>query len=209
MASRQQQIALAQNLPRRLLNFFRKYPPPPQVISAHFGASSIAAGPAPSTPTPTTEAGVSAPPSDTAVATTETSTVAAASEPVDPRTIDLGYHNPFLPKKIHTTGKWQGPRYGLREQADLCKMARKYGVEDLLPWSRKKSGERERRRMEQGLRVKGTGVGERVKGKKWERTLRPRLETRKKAMLEMPQLIEYWKSRGHGKFLPKKMWPKK
>lgn len=64
---------------------------------------------------------------------------------------------------------------------------------DLLPWTIKKPGEKEKRRIERGLQVKGTGVGEKVKGKHWERTLKGRLEMRRRAMLEMPQLIQEWK----------------
>lgn len=83
--------------------------------------------------------------------------------------------------------------YGLRKQADLVKLAAKHGVVDLLPHTIKKPGEKEKRRVERGLMVKGTGVGQRVKGKKWERTLKGRLQERKKAMLDMPRLIQEWK----------------
>ncbi|KAL1624925.1 hypothetical protein SLS54_003649 [Diplodia seriata] len=72
-------------------------------------------------------------------------------------------------------------------------MAAKYGVEELLPHSIKKSGERARRREEQGLRVKGTGVGQKVKGKAWERGLKSKLEERRQAMLQMPEMIQTWK----------------
>jgi len=54
------------------------------------------------------------------------------------------------------------------------KLARQHGVEDLMPFSVKSSAERLRRREENGLRVKGTGVGERVKGKESERQLKSR-----------------------------------
>jgi large subunit ribosomal protein L25 len=172
-AQRAQQIALARTLPPRLLTFFRKFPPP-----AILQATSIAAkDPAASTATTT----------ETATATTEPSSTAVSQSP------NLPYANPFLPTKNFRTGTWRGPIYGLRQQADLCKLAREHGVEDLLPHSIKKSGERERRRLERGLRVKGTGVGERVKGHAWERTLRPKLEKRKEAMLKMPEMVEQWK----------------
>lgn len=72
-------------------------------------------------------------------------------------------------------------------------MARANGVEELLPFTVKGTEARIRRREELGLRVKGTGVGQKVKGKGWERTMKGRLEKRKKAMLEMPQLIQSWK----------------
>lgn len=72
-------------------------------------------------------------------------------------------------------------------------MARTNGVEDLLPYTVKGTEERLTRRQEQGLRVKGTGVGQKVKGKVWERTQKGRLEKRRQAMLGMPKLVQTWK----------------
>ena len=66
-------------------------------------------------------------------------------------------------------------------------------MQELLPFSTKALEERTRKREEFGLRVKGTGVGQRVKGKWWERNIRGRLEKRRQAMLEMPQMIQTWK----------------
>lgn len=54
------------------------------------------------------------------------------------------------------------------------KLAREYGVEELLPFTVKGTEERLRRRLENGLRVRGTGYGQHVKGKKSERTMRVR-----------------------------------
>jgi large subunit ribosomal protein L25 len=54
------------------------------------------------------------------------------------------------------------------------KLARQHGVEELLPFTVKGTAERVRRRVENGLRVKGTGIGQRVKGKESERTLKAR-----------------------------------
>jgi large subunit ribosomal protein L25 len=54
------------------------------------------------------------------------------------------------------------------------KLARQHGVEELLPHSVKSTTEKLRRREQNGLRVKGTGVGQKVKGKEWERTLKGR-----------------------------------
>jgi len=85
-------------------------------------------------------------------------------------------------------------------------MARLHGVEELLPWSSKLSWVREQKKMEGGLRVKGTGEGQRVKGKYWERTMKARLEVRREAMRRMPELINEWKRRGHGRGWKK--WPK-
>ncbi|PMD40089.1 hypothetical protein L207DRAFT_428339 [Hyaloscypha variabilis F] len=109
-------------------------------------------------------------------------------------------------QKHPVTGKWHDPVFSLRRQAELVKLARQHGVEELLPYTVKGTEERLRRRAENGLRVKGTGVGQRVKGKESERTLKGRLEKRRQAMLEMPQMIQTWKERGHGRGWKK--WPK-
>lgn len=47
-------------------------------------------------------------------------------------------------------------------------------MESLLPMSVKSTEYRLQRRMENGLRVKGTGIGQRVKGKESERTMKGR-----------------------------------
>lgn len=47
--------------------------------------------------------------------------------------------------------------------------------------------------LEKGLRIKGTGIGERVKGHKWERQMKTKIDDRKKAMEEMPEMIRLWK----------------
>ena len=83
--------------------------------------------------------------------------------------------------------------YGLRKQADLCKLARKYGVEDLLPWSRKKLAVKRARKEQLGVRVKGTGVGQRVKGHIQERSMQSKMDARRDAMLKMPEMIREWK----------------
>lgn len=72
-------------------------------------------------------------------------------------------------------------------------MARANGVEELLPYTTKGTEVRLQRRVEHGLRVKGTGVGQKVKGKLWERTMKGRLEKRRQAMLGMPKLVQQWK----------------
>ncbi|CRG90136.1 hypothetical protein PISL3812_07177 [Talaromyces islandicus] len=115
------------------------------------------------------------------------------------------YPNPFLPTKHGK--KWWGPKYSLRMQADLVKLAKKHGVEELLPIGRKSTIFNETRRMERGLAIKGTGIGQKVKGHKWERLMETKLEERRKAMMEMPELIRLWKQRGHGRGWKK--WPKR
>ena len=93
----------------------------------------------------------------------------------DPETHKTAYQeespNPFMPTKHPITGKWHNPKYSLRRQAELVKLAQENGVEELLPFTRKLNEEKLRKRVELGLRVKGTGVGEKVKGHKHERTL--------------------------------------
>lgn len=77
--------------------------------------------------------------------------------------------NPFLPKKHSATGKTHDPVFSLRRQADLVKVAREHGVEELLPYTPKKTEEQLKHRVKYGLRVKGTGVDQKVKGKIHER----------------------------------------
>lgn len=79
--------------------------------------------------------------------------------------------NPFLPHKHPATGKWQEPEFSLRRQAELVKLAREAGIEELLPFTHKGTEERIRKRVEEGLQVKGTGVGQKVKGHLHERML--------------------------------------
>jgi large subunit ribosomal protein L25 len=179
----QQTIEIAKALPPRLIRFFQRYPPPqlfPKITT------SIA------TPPPSEAASTTTPTSDPVAPVAEVSstdaTSAAAADPAN-----LPFPNPFLPTKNFATGRWHGPVYGLRKQADLVKLAQQHGVVDLLPWTIKKPGEKEARRIERGLQVKGTGEGQKVKGKLWERTMKGRLEMRRQAMLNMPALIQEWK----------------
>ncbi|KAI9756590.1 MAG: hypothetical protein M4579_003767 [Chaenotheca gracillima] len=180
MAAQKQYVELAQSLPRQLSRFFARWPPqglqqnaqatrPPTIPG---GVVTTASNTSPSDPNAPTEEVSTSPPS---------------------------FPNPFMPQKHPATGRWHGPVFSLRRQADLVKLARNHGVEELLPYTKKKTGEKLKRREESGLRVKGTGVGERVKGKIWERTLKSRLEKRRQAMLQMPKMIQTWKQRGHGR----------
>ncbi|KAM7207052.1 hypothetical protein V8F33_000151 [Rhypophila sp. PSN 637] len=93
----------------------------------------------------------------------------------DPEKSKTGYQqdtpNPFLAQKHPVTGRWHDPKYSLRRQAELVKIAREHGIEELLPYTPKKTEERIKKRVELGLRVKGTGVGQKVKGHKHERQL--------------------------------------
>lgn len=77
--------------------------------------------------------------------------------------------NPFIFVKNPATGKWQNPVYSQRRQAQLVQMARDSGVEELLPMTKKGTEYKLAHRVEHGLRVKGTGVGQKVKGHIHER----------------------------------------
>ncbi|KAI1168773.1 hypothetical protein F5B18DRAFT_646552 [Nemania serpens] len=104
--------------------------------------------------------------------------------------------NPFLPHKHPVTGKWHDPEFSLRRQAELVKLAREGGVEELLPFTSKGTEERIRHRVEHGLRVRGTGVGQSVKGHLHERMLATKMEKRREAMLGMPRLVREWRKAG-------------
>ena len=171
MAATETYVKLAQSLPPRLIRFFTRYPP------ASVQRSSIA------TTLTTSLSTSSSDPSTDQVENT------ISTEPPKPaRTL-----NPFKPRKHPVTGSWHGPVFSLRQQADLVKLARNHGVEELLPHTVKKTEERLKRREQHGLRVRGTGEGQKVKGKAQERTLKARLDRRKQAMLQMPAMIQQWK----------------
>ncbi|PYH79407.1 hypothetical protein BO82DRAFT_356374 [Aspergillus uvarum CBS 121591] len=234
MATPQAASSLASRLPTRLRNFFARYPPqiysttvrPPVTIPKPFALAQAAAGAALNTTTTTTTTTTSSTSSSSNTPVTDAIAASHLPSPYTPNREAKGYQppdhkysdallwkgpkgrlNPFLPRKLGER-KWEGPRISLRRQAELVKLAREFGVEELLPPSRKSAEYKEARRAEnQGLAVKGTGVGQKVKGHKWERTMEARLEDRRKAMLEMPEMVRLWKQRGHGRGW--KQWPKK
>ncbi|KXT09089.1 hypothetical protein AC579_5296 [Pseudocercospora musae] len=200
-------VRLAQRLPPRLLNFFKKYPPPQLRIGTA----------APKTSIPTAESGTETITVAENTSSSDPNVGASTSEvPIEPSSdakiqsspLDTSkrFHNPFLPWKNPKTGNWHGPAISLRRQADLFKLARAHNVLPLMPLSSKHPEVKEQKRIENGLRVQGTGVGKKVKGKLWERQLRGKLEERRKAMEGMPEMIKQWKERGHGRGWKK--WPK-
>jgi large subunit ribosomal protein L25 len=163
-------VQLARSLPPRLLRFFARYGPP----LAQPGTSY------------TITTALNTPSSDPNASQEEFSSAVPASDLAE-------YQNPFRNTKHPMSGKWHDPKFSLRRQAELVKLAREHGVEELLPFTTKSPEEKLRRRQEQGLRVRGTGVGQKVKGKWWERTQKNRLEQRRQAMLGMPAMIQQWK----------------
>jgi large subunit ribosomal protein L25 len=192
-------------LPKRLVNFFTKYPPK-RYGAKYTGASYPLVGSIRQTieeqatsalaqATPEIQIASNTYSEDPNAPAIEASSTIPAAVPKTPK----GPQNPFLPTKNYTTGKWRGPALGLRIQADLVKLAKAHGVEALLPPGRKSTAFKEQRVLEQGLRVRGTGEGQKVKGHKWERQLPAKLDVRRKAMDNMPEMIREWQQRGHGR----------
>ncbi|KAI9890010.1 MAG: hypothetical protein M1814_004526 [Vezdaea aestivalis] len=177
----------------RLAQLFARYPSPvllAAVKSASQPPSADPSRPAQPSSTPQLEASTGA---DDTISTS----------PIPLPSSDSKYQSPFYPRWHPITKRFMGPVYSLRRQADLFKLARRQGVDELLPDSKKNPTTRTRLRQERGLRVRGTGEGQRPKGKKWERTMDDRLEKRRKAMENMPRLIETWKTQGHGRYMRK------
>ncbi|KAI9733196.1 MAG: hypothetical protein M1818_007314 [Claussenomyces sp. TS43310] len=156
MASTPRNIKLAEALPPRLIRFLARYPPqailqPSQSLPRVYESSSTVSSTSSSVPD------------------------APITEHIVPST--NGFRrgpNPFKTTKHLVTGRWHDPIFSLRRQADLVKLAREHGVEELLPPTVKGTAERLRRREENGLQVKGTGIGQKVKGKAWERSMKSR-----------------------------------
>lgn len=192
----EQHIRLAQQLHPRLLRLFTKYPPAP-IATASSAISSTQ-----QSETITIAENTSSSDPNIGASTTQIATPTAELQTQQPS------RNPFLPFRNPRTGNWQSPQISLRRQAELFKLARAYDVLPLMPISPKHPEVKEQKRIENGLRVQGTGVGKKVKGKAWERTMRGRLEERRRAMEGMPEMIREWKERGHGRGLPKGKWPK-
>jgi large subunit ribosomal protein L25 len=163
------QLELVERLPPFLLRFFQKFPPRDSITRLSQPPVPVAAaenGKAPAWPN---------------------NRHVTSSHPL----LDPSY-NPFLPWLNPATGRWRPPMYSLRKQALICKTAKQYGLEELVPWSLKKSAVIEERKAK-GSMVKGTGVGQRPKGHIQERHMAAKLEERKQAMLKMPEMIREWK----------------
>jgi len=54
-------------------------------------------------------------------------------------TVFLPFQNPFKPSRDPRSGRFLGPRYSLRRQADIIKLGIRFGVAELLPPSAKMS----------------------------------------------------------------------
>lgn len=188
-------IRLAQSLHPRLLGFFKRFPPP-----------QLAASPPPST-APIEIADNTSPSDPNASATTEVPSVSPNEWPLNNEGVK---RNPFLPFKNPQTGNWHPPHYSLRRQAELFKLAKAHHVLPLMPRSPKHPDIREQKSLDRALWAAKTGLlpisGKKAKGHWWERSLRGRMEERRKAMENMPELIRQWKERGHGRGWKK--WPR-
>lgn len=100
-----------------------------------------------------------------------------------PSTIDDVNLNPFLPNKNPETGKWHGAKFSLRRSSDLFKMARKFGIEDMLP-TIPKSFYQDKYDNKNWMK----GVLKQKKHK-WERELPEKLAAREKAIAGMDEII--------------------
>lgn len=115
-------------LPTRLLNFFIRYPPRNPSVRTIYSQDDKSISIAQKL-----HDFESIPASLHSPVITETHN--SSGKPVP--TVLLPFQNPFKPHRDPRTGKLHGPRYSLRRQADLIKLAIRFGVADLLPPSAK------------------------------------------------------------------------
>lgn len=101
-----------------------------------------------------------------------------------PSTIVDPEMNPFLPNKNSETGRWHGSKYSLRRSADLFKMARKFGIQDLLPPLPHKKFYEDKYQQKNWMRGVLT-----QKKQKWEREFPDKLKKREEAMAKMDETI--------------------
>lgn len=101
-----------------------------------------------------------------------------------PTTLDQPDVNPFLPTKNPETGRWRGAEYLLRRSADLFKLARKFGLEDLLPPVPQRKFYEDKYNNKNWM--KGVLNPKRAK---WERELPAKLKQREEAIANMDATI--------------------
>ncbi|CAK7895722.1 54S ribosomal protein L25, mitochondrial [[Candida] anglica] len=104
-----------------------------------------------------------------------------ASKPSETTSADV---NPFLPTKNPVSGRWSGPKYSLRRSADLYKLARKFGIEELLPPIPQKkfySDKYENKNWMEGVLQPRLA--------KWEKELPEKLKQREEAIANMDATI--------------------
>lgn len=91
--------------------------------------------------------------------------------------------NPFLRAQNPITGKWYKPKYSSRRSAVLYKLAKKFGIQDLLPVRAKKLHEERYYNIQLLEGVRNPRLH------KWEHDLPKKLEERKKALENMDNII--------------------
>ncbi|CAH2356053.1 54S ribosomal protein L25, mitochondrial [[Candida] railenensis] len=101
-----------------------------------------------------------------------------------PTTLDQADVNPFLPTKNPDTGRWRGAEYSLRRSADLYKLAKKFGIHELLPPIPQKRFHEDKYYNKNWMR----GVLN-PKKPKWERELPEKLRKREEALANMDETI--------------------
>lgn len=92
--------------------------------------------------------------------------------------------NPFLPTKNPESGRWRGAQYSLRRSADLFKLAKKFGLQDLLPPIPQKKFHEDKYNDKNWM--KGVLNPKRAK---WERELPEKLKKREEAIANMDETI--------------------
>lgn len=92
--------------------------------------------------------------------------------------------NPFMANKNPESGKWHSAKVSLRTSSDLYKMARKFGIEEMLPPSPKRFYEKKYYDQKKWMR----GVLSQKK-QKWERELDDKLKAREEALANMDETI--------------------
>jgi large subunit ribosomal protein L25 len=97
-------------------------------------------------------------------------------------TVFIPFQNPFKPSRDPRTGKFHGPRYSLRRQADLIKLALRFGVADLLPPSEKMD------RLLYGKKRPMAGTLQ-PKGTREERTRREYVEKKRESLEEALRVV--------------------
>ncbi|KAK9458060.1 hypothetical protein V1511DRAFT_491625 [Dipodascopsis uninucleata] len=116
---------------------------------------------------------------------------------------DAPDRNPFLPARHPVTKKLHDPAVSLRRQSDLFKLAREYGLENLLPPLTKRFG------LEK-FTAKPVMKGVKApKGAKHERTAKERLEIREAAIANADEIILKAKGKRYRRILERKKLPPK
>ena len=110
------------------------------------------------------------------------STITTTSLGAPIQSVFLPFQNPFKPHRDPRTGKIHGPRYSLRRQADIIKLAMRFGVADLLPPSEKMN------RLLYGKKRPMAGTI-RPKGTYEERTRQTYVEKKQKSLEEALRIV--------------------